>query len=450
MADIVILGAGLTGLSAAYHLEKQSFFNYKLFEKDTTVGGLCRSVTQDGFTFDYTGHLLHINDSYFHQFIEDIVGFHNFNMIKRRSFIYSHERYTHYPYQMHLHGLPAQTIAECIEGFIARKHSSKPPRSFYSWVLNQFGTGFGKHFFFPYQEKIFSYPIKKLSASWTGRFVPKTSLTQIIQGAIADTSTNDVGYNAQFFYPKKGGIAFWVNKMAEQLINPVATDHTVKNINTVTKHVIFTNGHVEPYKKLISTLPLDILLKLLIEPSKNFLKPAARKLKCNSVINFNLGINKPDLSTKHWIYYPETTYPFYRIGFPHNFSEHMTPANMSSLYGEFSHLNSDADTVNKKLIEALHTTKQLLHLTPQDIVTEKIIHIPHAYVIYDRWRDIHIDEIHAHLKNYAISSVGRYGAWKYSSMQEGLLDGKTIAEQTIHHDMSYEIINAPTFQEQKS
>ena len=65
MAEVVILGAGLTGLSSAYHLEKNNFFNYKIFEKDSRPGGLLKSIKQNGFTFDYTGHLLHINDKFF-------------------------------------------------------------------------------------------------------------------------------------------------------------------------------------------------------------------------------------------------------------------------------------------------------------------------------------------------------------------------------------------------
>ncbi len=94
MAKIVIIGAGPTGLSAAYHLEKKGFYDYKIFEKESNTGGLCRSVTQDGFTFDYTGHLLHIGDAYFRSFIEDVVGMQNLNTIHRRSFIYSQNTYT--------------------------------------------------------------------------------------------------------------------------------------------------------------------------------------------------------------------------------------------------------------------------------------------------------------------------------------------------------------------
>ncbi len=161
MAEIVIIGAGLTGLSTAYHLEKLGFTDYKLFEKEAEVGGLCRSVYQDGFTFDYTGHLLHINDNYFKEFITNIVGFEHFNTINRRSFIYSQDVYTHFPFQVNLYGLPPRTIAECIEGFIERPRKKSAPKDFKNWVLTNFGKGIAEHFFYPYQEKIFSYPGRK-------------------------------------------------------------------------------------------------------------------------------------------------------------------------------------------------------------------------------------------------------------------------------------------------
>jgi protoporphyrinogen oxidase len=83
MAKIVIIGAGLTGLSTAYHLEKKGFHDYLIFDKESSPGGLCRSVIQDGFTFDYTGHLLHVGDNYFRSLIDKLVGFDSFNTIHR-------------------------------------------------------------------------------------------------------------------------------------------------------------------------------------------------------------------------------------------------------------------------------------------------------------------------------------------------------------------------------
>ncbi len=431
MAKIVILGAGLTGISTAYHLEKKGFFDYKIFERDETIGGLCRTIIQDGFTFDYTGHLLHVNDGYFQSLITNVVGFENFESVHRRSFIYSHDVYSHYPFQINLYGLPPHVIAECIEGFVARK-KTKPKASFYEWALSYFGKGIAQHFFFPYQKKIFAYDIKKITSSWTGRFVPSTSLTQMIQGAVLDPARQvGVGYNAHFYYPKQGGIFFWVDKIAQTLQNPIKKGYEVETIDLRSKVVIFSNGEYEKYDSLISTIPLDHLLNRLREKSSCALKQQSQNLLCNSVVNFNIGVNRADLSDKHWIYFPESKYPFYRIGFPHNFSQATVPQGCSSLYGEFSSIKKSKSYKDRTLKEALQLTKRLFTINESDIMTEKIIEIPHAYVIYDFWREKNLSKLLGRLHQEDVHSIGRYGAWKYSSMQEAVLDGKKVAEELV-------------------
>ena len=431
MAKIVIIGAGLTGLSTAYHLEKKGFFDYKLFEKETDIGGLCRSVVQDGFTFDFTGHLLHISDPYFKSLIATIVGIDTFNAIVRRSFIYSHGVHTPYPFQINLHGLPETVIADCIEGFVTRDKSRKKPRTYYQWVQKTFGAGFGKHFFFPYQTKIFAYDLRKISHLWTGRFVPSTSLNKIIRGAISNKTEEKVGYNATFLYPKQGGIHSWVKTFAQHIINPVFTNFTVESVDTITKVVHFTNGHSEPFDQLISTMPLDFLVRSMKERSSTDFHKAGPHLICNSVVNFNLGIARKNFSDKHWIYYPEKQFPFYRLGFPSTFASSMAPQGCSSLYGEFAYINKSNSFVQRMTRNALDQTKKLLKLTDNDIVTTKIISIPRAYVIYNFWREKNLTALHKGLNEQAIYSIGRYGEWKYSSMQEAILDGKKEAERII-------------------
>lgn len=429
MAKIVILGAGLTGISTAYHLEQNNFFDYKMFEKENEIGGLCRSVYQDGYTFDYTGHLLHINDTYFSSLIDSIVGKENLNSINRRSYVYSKNTYTNYPFQSNLYGLDENTIAECIEGFVNRDNKTKD-KTFYQWVLKNFGPGFGKHFFFSYQKKIFSYDIKKISSSWTGRFVPATSLKQIISGALKP-ACNNIGYNSQFFYPKNNGIIYWVDKIAQQIKNPINLNFCVKSISLKNKTVTFTNGHIEHFEKLISTLPLDLFLNMLEDKTSTHLTEQAKNLVCNSVVNFNLGIKRPNLTDKHWIYFPEEQYPFYRIGFPHNFSNKLAPENCSSLYGEFAYIKKSKKSINDTLNYAINSTKKILNIHDNEIDTQKIIYIDRAYVIYNFWREKNLNKLHAKLNENDIFSIGRYGSWKYSSMQEAVLEGKDIAHKII-------------------
>ncbi len=430
MAKIVILGAGLTGLSTAYHLESHGFFDYKLFEKEQYIGGLCRSSFHDGFTFDYAGHLLHINDPYVYDLIKKTVRFKMFNELTRNSFIYSNGVYTDYPFQTNLFGLPETVINECIDGFIKRKVASTKSTNWHEWILQTFGAGFGKHFFFPYQEKLFSYDIKKLTSSWTGRFVPNTTLEQITEGA-NQKNKKKVGYNATFFYPKAGGIISWVKQFSQFIINQAHTGFCANQIDLNKKTVHFTNGHVEPFEQLITTMPLDKLLRSLKETSKTNLQKVHEKLLCTSVVNFNLGLARENVSDKHWVYYPEKELCFYRIGFPHTFSPKMAHKKRSSLSGELSYLNLSLVEIKKRIDLAFDQTMKMFSIENSEIISKTITAIPHAYVIYDAWRENNIKTIHQRLNEQSIFSVGRYGEWKYSSMQEAILDGKNVAEKLL-------------------
>jgi len=431
MPSIVILGAGLTGISAAYHLEQLGYDDYAIFEKETTVGGLCRSLRRDGFTFDLTGHLLHLNNDYVRTLVDQTVDKSLFATVNRRSAIYSYDRYTQYPYQINLYGLPIDVIVACIEGFVQRPSAATTPTMFTDWVMSSFGAGLARHFFFPYQEKIFDLPVNELSASWTGRFVPATSLPEMLRGALAP-SQEAIGYNAQFFYPTKGGIDRWVDGFAAHIKKPINTGHEVVAIDGKNKRVIFANGIEEPYEQLISTLPLDLLLNYLSEGAHTNLRSARAHLRCARVINLNIGIRRPELAPYHWSYYPEGQFPFYRIGFPSQLVPAMAPAGHSSISAEISLLNRSPQEREAKIATARQAIHKLFALNEHEIATEVIIDIPHGYVIFDRWRDDHLPQLLADVTtHYQIQSIGRYGAWKYASMQEAILDGQAGAQKAL-------------------
>jgi protoporphyrinogen oxidase len=445
MARVVILGAGLTGLSTAYHLEKHNFFDFKIFEKDRTHGGLCRSVKHNGFTFDFTGHLLHCNNSYFQSILDILLPEKTRNTIARNSFIYTHERFIPYPIQMNLFGLPSEVITECLSGFLKRKHQIKDPKTFREWVLKHFGTGFAKNFFFPYNSKILCTKPEQIHPSWTGRFVPKTSINDLISGLEGQKKPNHVGYNHHFYYPKHGGIQFFTDNLQKQVKSKINTSHNAISIDIVRKKVIFSNGHQEPYEILITTAPLKDFLQIIEEPSSRNLRKNHTKLLCNSVINFNLGFANPtgftnpsekNKNKKHWIYIPEKKYSFYRAGFWHNFSESLCPRGRSSMYGELAYLPEKAEEAKLEMLtqKSIKQASTIFNIAQKDIVTQKILHIRHAYVIYDAWRSQNLSKIHESLNDYSIYSIGRYGGWRYSSMQEAILDGQTMAQEIMEKD----------------
>ncbi len=428
MADIIILGAGLTGLSAAHHLDAHGI-EYRIFEKSDRAGGLLKSVKTAGYTFDHTGHFLHVNDDGFKSFLNQTIGLSSFDIIQRRSAIFSHNALTEYPFQMNLHGLPTAVIAECIEGFVKRRTRIKNPQTFYDWVLKHFGQGFGKHFFFSYNKKILSYDLKKVHPAWTGRFVPSTTLENIIEGCFAKNPATGVGYNSSFYYPKQGGIESIIVSIAEKISRPINTFHEVCAIDPVNKIVSFSNGHQEHYKTLISTLPLTNLLAIIKAPADTNFSPAKDRLIHNTVVNVNMGFNRQLSLDKHWVYFPESAFPFYRLGFWHNVSSSLVPAHHSAVYGEFSFIptRSTPDQVKRAVDQAVSKTLTFLDLSEQHKTVQKVLQLDHAYVIYDTWREKNLQSLLDRLQTMNIHSIGRYGAWKYSSMQEAYQDGKNVA-----------------------
>jgi UDP-galactopyranose mutase len=207
----------------------------------------------------------------------------------------------------------------------------------------------------------------------------------------------------------------------------------VTTVDATKKVVLFSNGHHEHYDHLITTMPLNNLLLSIKKVPRYAFHQAARKLLCNSIINFNLGFDRPNLSEKHWVYLPEKKYIPYRFGFWHNFSQSMAPPNTSALYGETSYLPRGTTVEQKQVLvkRSIEQVCSLLKIRPENIIAKKILPIPHAYVIYDQWRHIYLPKIHEALKEFSIHSIGRYGGWHYSSMQEAVLDGKRKAEAIV-------------------
>lgn len=429
MADVVIIGAGLTGLSVAYHLEQAGFFDYTIFEKNERPGGLLRSETIDGFTFDYTGHLLHINDDYFSSFLRRITQFDvAFDFVTRKTGIFSHNVVTNYPFQMHLQGLPADVIIECIEGFIKRSKHIKQPQSFHAWVLKHFGPGLGKHFFFPYNSKLLAYDIKKIHPSWTGRFVPSTNLDHLLKGALGYVAPG-IGYNSSFYYPFQGGIEFLIKKFSMHLEKKVSINACVQSIDPVKKIVYLEDGRKKSYRYLVSTMPLKELLKK-IKTTQSNISSTAEKLLCTSVFNINIGFDVKPQNPMHWIYFPEKEYPFYRLGLWHNISAMSVPVGKSAAYIEIAQ-RSQNNTLLPKTIhmaeESIKKTTDFLGLAKHDVIARKDLFLPYAYVIYDAWRQHNLPKLLNCLKAKDMWSIGRYGAWKYASMQEAIIEGRDVA-----------------------
>jgi protoporphyrinogen oxidase len=422
---VTILGAGLTGLSVAFHLKKRP---YELFEQADIPGGLCRSTNVDGFTFDYTGHLLHVNNPSTQRMLDNILP-GKFLKVIRNSAIYCKGRYLPYPFQANLHGLPKETVFECVMGFIEssrQRGSRKGAANFRDWVMKTFGEGIARHFFIPYNEKLWQMDLKNLTSDWADWSIPRPTLQEVIQGSLGIQNIG-MGYNASFFYPKKGGIGI----LAEALSRNIKSMHLGKRLTSVNlsqKCIKFHDGKEVSFKTLLSTIPLPQLLNKIedLPPAYKRLSP---KLSFVSVHNLNIGVNRERVSDYHWIYFPEPEFPFYRVGFYSNFVPGMAPKKTSSLYIEISSTPGNKKSYETMLETSLDGLKKCGILKKEDrIVASSYAEIEHAYVVFNTFRKKMLPKIMNYLKKHGVLSIGRYGAWTYSTMEDSLVQGKKIAE----------------------
>jgi protoporphyrinogen oxidase len=421
---IVILGAGVAGLSAAFHLEGK---DYQIFEKEGEVGGLCRSVVHNGFTFDYTGHLLHIGQSYTQELLNDLLP-DQLIRHQRRSSIFFQGSYVPFPFQANLWALPKEITRECLLEFIRTACGEvKEGNDFRRWVYQAFGSGIAKYFMVPYNKKLWRIPLTEISLEWVEKFIPRPTLEEVIDGALG-INLKGFGYNQEFLYPLKRGIGV----LPQSFLTKVEGIHLGKKAQSIDiekKVIQFQDGSETTYRTLISSLPLDELLQR-IEPLPHAIKALKNSLRYVSVININLGVKREKISDFHWIYYPEPAYPFYRVGFLSNFSPHVAPKGTSSIYVEISYLPSNPPSVDHVREETLSSLIACGVLRDDDeILTEKILMIKHAYVIYDLFRYQHLSSIIQFLRSQHIYPIGRYGLWEYATIEEAILQGREVAQE---------------------
>lgn len=420
---IAILGAGLSGLSAAYHLNGRRCV---IYEREQTVGGLCRSYRHGAFTFDYTGHLLHLRDSYVKGLISELLP-SGWTLHCRRASIYSKGVYTPYPFQANLFGLPEETVRECLEGFMEAIGEPPTGDNFRDWVLSNFGRGIARHFLFPYNEKLWRTDLAQLSTDWVSWAVPRPSLDEVMRGA-RGCGNGSYGYNASFLYPRTGGIIVLAEALAARLPEVQLGKEAVE-IEARKKRLTFQDGSRCTYERIISTLPLPELLKRIIDLPVH-LREAGERLRYVSVYDVNLGVARGNISDQHWVYFPEEEFPFYRVGFPMNFSASWGPPGTSSLYAEISRLPGELLSSEEAVEQIIGGLGRCGILQEDDeLLARDVQRIPFAYVIHDEARRRVLPWILETLEGIGIHSIGRYGGWGYSGMEEALLDGRRTARR---------------------
>jgi protoporphyrinogen oxidase len=400
-----------------------------VYEREPEVGGACRSIERDGFTFDHTGHLLHVARPETEQYLQRLDIWDQLEVHERRAAIVVGHHVTPYPIQINTRGLAAEVRRDCLLGFIhswaKREDSDTDPTNFRDWVLERFGGGFARHFFFPYNEKLYRARVEELSLDWVGRYVPKPNLEEVVDGALG-LHDQPVGYNAVFRYPAVGGIRILPDGVARK-VRELRLNTEVEEIHLGEGWIRTAGGDRHSYERLVSTVSLPGLLDMVRDDLPDEVAAARNALRWVRVLNVALGVEGDAPSPEHWLYFPDRELPFYRVGFPSNHGR-LAPDGCHTVSIEVS-LDPTGSDVDHEARAAERALRDAGLLDKDRVRVRQLTVVDPAYVVFDHPRRDAVALLRRFLAEHGVMISGRWAEWKYSAMEDAILDGMSVARR---------------------
>lgn len=418
--SIIILGAGIAGLGAAYVL-RQNNMSPIVLEKDSTFGGLCGNFIINGFRFDRFVHFSFSSDvkvnSIFEQSCPDI--YHHipnpYNIYKRL--------WIKHPAQNNLFPLLKSEKEKIISDFQRRSPNVNllEITNYEQWLRIQYGDYFAEHFPMAYTRKYWMHEAKDLETKWVSNRLYQPSIEEVMQGAYSE-DTPVTYYAKEMRYPKQGGYKQFLSILAQK--QDIRYGQQIVEVDSVKKIVKTSIGVEYEYYRLISSLPLTEIIKML-PTVPDMVKEASEKLQCTCGYLISIGLKTKNIPPYLWWYiYDEDILPA-RVYSPFLKSPDNVPEGCSSLQmeiyckeGQYSEQELYRGSV-EKLIE-------LGIIREEDILFTDIRFEPYANVIFDHNIYESRKIVREYLHSVGIETIGRFGEWDYLWSDQSLLSGFNV------------------------
>lgn len=414
-----VLGGGISGLSA-FQRAKDHGHSPKIIERHPALGGLTRSIQVDGFTFDYTGHFLHLR-RYETPAAIPFAGLRdeNWYRVRRVSRCLVGSAVVDAPIQYNLDQFPGPQRARFIASFLNRRPLEEPT-TFKEFVEASFGTELAQKFLIPQNEKTFAIDLDRLEPNAAGRFLPTPPEPERLQRG--ETSANQT-YNSEFWYPRSGGIQRLTDGLRRGVTENDVIWDGVRRIDLRSRTLETLSGRRLEWDRIFTSIPLPSLCETL---SERELCNAAPLLSHSLTFCLNLGVvgELPDvLRGVHWVYTPDPSLPFYRVGCYSNISPPMATAGAHCLYVEVG-LSHDhrrrPDALESLRTECLGALARLGWLRNLVVRTTLAHVIDCAYVHFTKDREETLPWLVQTLRERGIHPIGRYGMWGYCGMEDSI------------------------------
>jgi len=420
MAKVVVLGGGIAGISATYHL-------YGLgdkaicYEANSEAGGLTSNFTVDGFRFDKAIHLSFTSNEYVQQLFAKTPYYSH----DPESSCYENGVWLRHPIQNNLYPLPTEDKVSLISSFYDAPKEYDDDYS--SWLVSQYGSALAERYPIKYTLKYWGIDASRLSLTWIGNRIRKADVGEILRGAFEARADNHY-YANEMRYPKQGGYFSFIKPMLEKV--DIRLSKKAVAIDLSAKSVKFADGEIVFFEKLINTIPLPELIRI-IDGVPQSVKVAAASLLYTTIDLISVGFSKVIENKNLWFYiYTDTLAA--RAYSPSLKSPDSVPAGASSLQFEIYNLSTSDDLAAEDMIADIknYLIKSKL-CSADDILFLHHKKIPYGNVVYDHGMEARRQIILDYLREKEIITAGRFGEWSYLWSDQALLSGKAGAESIL-------------------
>lgn len=438
---VVIIGAGPSGLTAAYELCKAGVKSI-LLEKDQVVGGISRTVNYQGYLFDIGGHRFFTKVKAVDDLWKEILEEGKFLRRRRLSRIYYQKKFFNYPLQA-TNALFGLGISNSILAFLSYTKAQifpiKPEISVEDWVTNRFGRRLYETFFKNYTEKVWGIPCREISAEWAAQRIKGLSLLSAVKNALLSNqpkNKKDVIKTLidSFEYPEKGPGQMW-----ETAAEIVQAKGSHLKLETNVERILWRDDRVAAVEierdgkretiagtDFISSMPIRELIRKMSPAVPDEVRRAADVLSYRDFLTVSLIINKSDLFQDNWIYIHDAAVKVGRIQNFKNWSPKMVPdPNKTCLGLEYFCFEGDGlwTMTDADLIKLGARELGILKLAdPKDVEGGAVVRMPKAYPVYDSQYAEALRTIRGFLDNLGnLYPVGRNGMHKYNNQDHSML-----------------------------
>src|SRR5262249_52149424 len=450
--QVIIIGAGPAGLTAAYELAKLNLCPI-ILEKGDKVGGLARTEDYKGFYFDMGGHRFFTKVQEVKRMWREVLG-QDFLRRPRLSRIYYNGKFFDYPLKP-INALVGLGFWESIRIALSYLRWQISPyrheESFEQWVTNRFEKRLFEIFFKSYTEKVWGISCSDLKAEWAAQRIKDLSLKTALLSMFITPKKKIKTLIEEFEYPRLGPGMMWntVRQQIERRGAIVQLDADVTSIarrgNCVDSVTISRNSHQETIKgsHFISSMPVTEFIKKLDPSPPAAVLQAAEKIHHRDFLTVCLVVNKPDLFPDNWIYVHDPDVKVGRIQNFKNWSPDMVPDSTKTSLGLEYFCTEGGELWEMKdedLIELGKREVDRIGLACySDIVDGCVCRVPKAYPVYDsEYREylIKVREFIDGLENF--QTIGRNGLHRYNNQDHAMLTGILAVRNLVrgeHNDL---------------